>query len=88
MTASHDKQTLAVACHDLGQFIGAHPSGRNIAPDVRAKEKVLPLMEDADAEVRKQSIALHPKILWREVCQLISKCEPCTAKDSASNIII
>lgn len=60
---SAEKRTLAVACHDLGMFITSHPSGRNIALDLKAKERVIMLMEDDDPDVRKQALLCIQKLL-------------------------
>ncbi|PKU82890.1 putative V-type proton ATPase subunit H [Dendrobium catenatum] len=35
----NDPTALAVACYDLCQFIQFHPAGRNIVPDLKAKER-------------------------------------------------
>ena len=60
---SRDPKTLAVACSDLGKFIENHPSGRNIALDLKAKERVMGLMENSDPQVRKQALLCVQKLL-------------------------
>ncbi|CAI5537052.1 unnamed protein product [Closterium sp. Naga37s-1] len=51
LDSSHEAKTLAVACHDLGQFITYHPAGRGVAHDMKGKERVLRLLDNADPEV-------------------------------------
>eukprot|EP00270_Netrium_digitus_P002987 TRINITY_DN1338_c0_g1_i3.p1 TRINITY_DN1338_c0_g1~~TRINITY_DN1338_c0_g1_i3.p1 ORF type:complete len:478 (-),score=155.16 TRINITY_DN1338_c0_g1_i3:309-1694(-) len=60
---SRDPRTLAVACHDLGQFIAVHPSGRFVVLDMKAKERVMELMGHKDAEVQKQALLCCQKLL-------------------------
>ncbi|QHO10613.1 V-type proton ATPase subunit H [Arachis hypogaea] len=49
-------RTLAVACFDLSQFIQHHPSGRLIVADLKAKERVMKLMNHENAEVTKNAL--------------------------------
>lgn len=63
MDTSKEPRTLAVAAHDLGQFIQNHPSGRNIALDLKAKDKVVALMASADPDVQKQALLCVQKLL-------------------------
>ncbi|CAI5474265.1 unnamed protein product [Closterium sp. Yama58-4] len=63
LDTSHEPRTLAVACHDLGQFITYHPAGRGVAHDMKGKERVLRLLDNADPEVRKQALLAVQKLL-------------------------
>ena len=71
MLTSHDGdlcvcpqvRTLAVGCHDLGQFILYHPQGRYIVSDLRGKELVMRLMAHPDPEVQKQALLCVQKIM-------------------------
>eukprot|EP00475_Leptophrys_vorax_P010104 TRINITY_DN16783_c0_g1_i1.p1 TRINITY_DN16783_c0_g1~~TRINITY_DN16783_c0_g1_i1.p1 ORF type:complete len:453 (+),score=36.40 TRINITY_DN16783_c0_g1_i1:112-1470(+) len=63
LDSSHEPRTLAVACHDLGQFISAHPAGRGVAHDMKAKDRVLRLLDHSDGEVRKQALLAVQKLL-------------------------
>lgn len=56
-------RTLAVGCHDLGQFILYHPQGRYIVSDLRGKELVMRLMAHPDPEVQKQALLCVQKIM-------------------------
>ncbi|PNY15484.1 V-type proton ATPase subunit H-like protein, partial [Trifolium pratense] len=50
LDSSNDPRTLAVACFDISQFIQVHPAGRIIVTDLKAKERVMKLMNHESAE--------------------------------------
>ncbi|KAJ4720920.1 V-type proton ATPase subunit H [Melia azedarach] len=56
LDTSNDPRALAVACFDLSQFIQYHPAGRIIVTDLKAKERVMKLMNHENAEVTKNSL--------------------------------
>ncbi|XWS58714.1 hypothetical protein CRYUN_Cryun08bG0058200 [Craigia yunnanensis] len=56
MDSSNDPRALAVACFDLSQFIRHHPAGRVIVTDLKAKERVMKLMNHENAEVTKNAL--------------------------------
>ncbi|RVW79970.1 V-type proton ATPase subunit H [Vitis vinifera] len=56
LDTSSDPRALAVACFDLSQFIQYHPAGRVIVNDLKAKERVMKLMNHENAEVTKNSL--------------------------------
>jgi V-type H+-transporting ATPase subunit H len=56
LDSSTDPTALAVACYDLSQFIQYHPGGRLVASDLKAKERVMKLMNHDNAEVRKNAL--------------------------------
>ncbi|KAI3470381.1 hypothetical protein Pfo_027044 [Paulownia fortunei] len=56
LDTSTDPRTLAVACYDLSQFIQYHPAGRIIVTDLKAKERVMKLMNHENAEVTKNAL--------------------------------
>ncbi|GAV65499.1 V-ATPase_H_N domain-containing protein/V-ATPase_H_C domain-containing protein, partial [Cephalotus follicularis] len=56
LDTSNDPRTLAVACFDLSQFIQHHPAGRIIVTDLKAKERVMKLMNHENAEVTKNAL--------------------------------
>ncbi|CAM6042900.1 unnamed protein product [Sphagnum compactum] len=60
---SRDTRTLAVACHDITQFIEYHPAGRGIILDLKAKERVMKHMAHPNPEVSKQALLCIQKIL-------------------------
>ncbi|KAK4343290.1 hypothetical protein RND71_036384 [Anisodus tanguticus] len=56
LDTSSDARTLAVACYDLSQFIQFHPAGRIIVGDLKAKERVMNLLNHEIAEVTKNAL--------------------------------
>ncbi|XP_072965428.1 probable V-type proton ATPase subunit H isoform X1 [Typha angustifolia] len=56
LDASSDPTALAVACYDISQFIQYHPAGRIVVSDLKAKERVMKLMNHENAEVRKNAL--------------------------------
>ncbi|KAK8690143.1 hypothetical protein V6N13_088844 [Hibiscus sabdariffa] len=56
MDSSTDPRALAVACFDLSQFIQHHPAGRVIVNDLKAKERVMKLMNHESVEVTKNAL--------------------------------
>lgn len=63
---THDTTTLAIACHDLGEVVRYHPSGRQLLtlPDMKpAKERVLTLMSHENATVAKEALLCTQKMM-------------------------
>ncbi|MCE3052055.1 hypothetical protein HAX54_051478 [Datura stramonium] len=56
LDTSNDARTLAVACYDLSQFIQCHSAGRIIVNDLKAKERVMKLLNHENAEVTKNAL--------------------------------
>ncbi|XP_009792608.1 V-type proton ATPase subunit H-like [Nicotiana tabacum] len=56
LDTSSDPRTLAVACYDLSQFIQCHSAGRIIVNDLKAKERVMKLLNHENAEVTKNAL--------------------------------
>ncbi|GER55561.1 v-type proton ATPase subunit H [Striga asiatica] len=56
LDTSTDPRTLAVACYDLSQFIQYHAAGRIIVTDLKAKERVMKLMNHENVEVTKNAL--------------------------------
>lgn len=53
---SNDPTVLAVACYDLSQFMQYHPGGRIVVADLKAKERVMKLMNHENSEVTKNAL--------------------------------
>merc|ERR1712194_400362 len=70
---SSDATTLAVACHDLGDFVTMHPLGKKQISKLGVKEKVMTLMGSNSAEhrdVRREALLCCQKIMlnkWQDV---------------------
>ncbi|KAI9113402.1 hypothetical protein K1719_015329 [Acacia pycnantha] len=56
LDTSGDPRALAVACFDLSQFINYHSAGRVIVTNLKAKERVMKLMNHENAEVTKNAL--------------------------------
>lgn len=56
LDTTSDPRALAVACHDLAQFVQHHPAGRGIVNDLKAKQRVMKLMNHESAEVSKNAL--------------------------------
>ncbi|KAL4193727.1 hypothetical protein AMTRI_Chr06g200900 [Amborella trichopoda] len=56
LDTSTDPRALAVACYDLSQFIQYHPAGRGILSDLKAKDRVMKLMNHENPEVTKNAL--------------------------------
>lgn len=56
LETSNDPTALAVACYDLSQFIQYHPGGRIVVADLKAKERVMKLLNHENAEVTKNAL--------------------------------
>merc|ERR1712039_1056460 len=71
--SSKDKVTLAVACHDIGEFVALHPLGKKKVAQLSVKERVMELMGSMDAnyrEVRREALLCCQKIMlnkWQEM---------------------
>ncbi|KPI84100.1 putative ATP synthase [Leptomonas seymouri] len=63
---SKNEVTLAVACHDLGEIIRYHPTGRNLltlATMSGVKERVMSLMSHTNPEVAKEALLCTQKVM-------------------------
>jgi len=73
---STDATTLAVACHDLGEFVTLHPLGKKKMAQLQVKEKVMQLMAAQDPnfrEVRREALLCCQKIMlnkWQDMEQV------------------
>lgn len=68
-----DATTLAVCCHDIGEFVTLHPLGKRKVAALQVKERVMNLMSSTDAEnreVRREALLCCQKIMlnkWNEI---------------------
>ena len=58
-----DPRTLAVACHDVGEFATHYPAGRFLACDLGAKTAAMALIVHEDEEVKANSLVCVQKLL-------------------------
>jgi len=70
---STDPTTLAVACHDIGEFVTLHPLGKKTISTLLVKERVMELMGasgDDYRDVRREALLCCQKIMlnkWQEL---------------------
>ncbi|XP_030548499.1 V-type proton ATPase subunit H-like [Rhodamnia argentea] len=62
LDTSSDARALAVACYDLSQFIQYHPAGRVILSDLKAKDRVMKLLNHDNAEVTKNALLCSQRL--------------------------
>eukprot|EP00933_Yihiella_yeosuensis_P047174 TRINITY_DN4288_c1_g2_i1.p1 TRINITY_DN4288_c1_g2~~TRINITY_DN4288_c1_g2_i1.p1 ORF type:complete len:457 (+),score=87.90 TRINITY_DN4288_c1_g2_i1:110-1480(+) len=68
-----DPTTLAVACHDIGEFVTMHPLGKKKVNQLQVKQKVMELMGSTDPayrEVRREALLCCQKIMlnkWQDM---------------------
>mmetsp|Transcript_94096 Transcript_94096/g.263385 ORF Transcript_94096/g.263385 Transcript_94096/m.263385 type:complete len:440 (-) Transcript_94096:192-1511(-) len=73
LLTSQDPVTLAVACHDLGEFVAMHPLGKKQISKLQVKERVMELMGSTDPahrEVRREALLCCQKIMlnkWQDM---------------------
>jgi len=60
---SQNSLVLAVACHDIGEFVRFHPRGRNIVSTLGAKQAIMRLMENQNPDVQKHALMCTQKLL-------------------------
>jgi len=79
LLSSDNPTTLAVACHDIGEFVSLHPFGKKQVARLGVKERVMELMGSADAdkkEVRREALLCCQKIMlnkWSEIASAEKK---------------
>jgi len=73
LLSSDNPTTLAVACHDIGEFVSLHPLGKKQVARLGVKERVMELMGSTDQEqreVRREALLCCQKIMlnkWQDV---------------------
>ncbi|CAL9768505.1 unnamed protein product [Musa acuminata subsp. burmannicoides] len=63
LDTSSDPTALSVACYDLSQFIQYHPAGRIMVADLKAKDRVMKLMNHENAEVTRHALLCIQRLL-------------------------
>jgi len=68
-----DATTLAVACHDVGQFVALHPLGKKVVGRLLVQSTVMKLMSSEDPqyrEVRREALLCCQKLMlnkWQDI---------------------
>lgn len=67
----NDATTVAVACHDMGEFVTAHPLGKKQVTALGVKNKVMKLMSAVtDKDIKREALLCCQKIMlnkWQDV---------------------
>ncbi|KAJ1880444.1 H(+)-transporting V1 sector ATPase subunit H [Coemansia sp. RSA 486] len=66
--STSDDMALAVACHDLSQYVKFNPDGKKLLARIGAKTRVMALMTSESAEVRYEALMCVQQIMlnaWR-----------------------
>jgi len=70
---SPDPTTMAVACHDIGEFVAGHPLGKKQIAKFQVKDRVMELMGSTSSElreVRREALLCCQKIMlnkWQDM---------------------
>lgn len=59
-------ESLATACHDIGEFARLHPVGKQIATTKGAKDKMLELMSSSQREVAREALLCVQKLMLQK----------------------
>lgn len=60
---SDDATTVAVACHDLGEFVRYYPAGKAVSRLMKLKPAVMQHLKHDDPSVRQQALAACSKLM-------------------------
>ena len=60
---SHDPETLAVACYDLGEWSRFYSDGKRVIEKFGGKQYMMELIQHEDAQVRKHALSAVQKLL-------------------------
>jgi len=58
-----DPKILAIACHDLGEFVRFHPRGKTIIQNMGGKDPIMKLMSHPDPDVQKHALLCLQKLM-------------------------
>jgi len=61
--SSQNPKVLAIACHDLGEFVRFHPRGRRVLATLEGKVDIMKLMAHPDEEVQKHALLCVQKMM-------------------------
>eukprot|EP00916_Digyalum_oweni_P010272 GHVL01017216.1.p1 GENE.GHVL01017216.1~~GHVL01017216.1.p1 ORF type:complete len:445 (+),score=110.15 GHVL01017216.1:92-1426(+) len=69
LLSSRDAETLAVVCHDLGEFARLHPVGKTVLQRLNVKESIMILMTYQDRSVAREALLCVQKMMlhnWKD----------------------
>jgi len=60
---SNDPLVLAVAAHDIGEYVRHYPRGKNVLDQLQGKTQVMKLLTHADPNVRYHALLAVQKLM-------------------------
>eukprot|EP00531_Pseudo-nitzschia_arenysensis_P004359 CAMPEP_0116136176 /NCGR_PEP_ID=MMETSP0329-20121206/11584_1 /TAXON_ID=697910 /ORGANISM="Pseudo-nitzschia arenysensis, Strain B593" /LENGTH=514 /DNA_ID=CAMNT_0003631025 /DNA_START=100 /DNA_END=1644 /DNA_ORIENTATION=+ len=63
LLSSKDEEVVAIACHDIGEFVRFYPNGRSITKRLGAKELVMPLIESENVDLQRHALQCVSKLM-------------------------
>mmetsp|Transcript_32452 Transcript_32452/g.114213 ORF Transcript_32452/g.114213 Transcript_32452/m.114213 type:complete len:159 (-) Transcript_32452:228-704(-) len=63
LLASEDSRVVAIACYDIGEFVRFYPNGKAVVKHLGAKDRIMGLIDHADADVQRHALQCVSKIL-------------------------
>ena len=63
LLSSSDSDTLAVACHDISEFVKYHPEGRRLMTEFGAKQPAMGIRKHSDPEVQKYALTCVQRLM-------------------------
>ncbi|RIA94860.1 armadillo-type protein [Glomus cerebriforme] len=63
LSQSNDNIVLAIAAHDLGQYVKYYPNGKKFLQEIGAKQRIMELMTHDDPEVRYRALIAVQKYM-------------------------
>ncbi|XP_075266323.1 V-type proton ATPase subunit H-like [Convolutriloba macropyga] len=76
LTLDNDALVLAVAAHDIGEYVRCYPRGRRILETLECKTKVMMLMQHPDSSVKYNALVATQKIMvdnWEYIDRVADK---------------
>jgi V-type H+-transporting ATPase subunit H len=63
LSSSLDPTVLAVAAHDVGEYVSAYPRGKRIIQELGAKQRIMELMTNDNTTVRYEALLSTQKFM-------------------------
>ena len=60
---AEEPQTVAIACHDLGEFSRFHPNGRKILHEREIKSDIMKMIDSSDLAIQQQALLCLQKLM-------------------------
>ena len=63
LSSSIDPLVLAVAAHDVGEYVTAYPRGKRVIQELGAKQRIMELMSNENTAVRYEALLSTQKFM-------------------------